>query len=152
MAGGLYYVSHLEQVPYTGRTRFKDVGPQQELQMGQEAFVSTLQQYRGRVLRADHPYSVMSRKVALRLLKAAEDLHGLDFDKVEHGDVPVDPNDRTYARDSVRSTKWQVYVIHDPQQNAFVLPGGQIFVFSGILPLCQNEDGLATVLGHEVST
>lgn len=50
------------------------------------------------------------------------------------------------------ATKWEVFVIDDPKQkNAFVLPGGKIFVFTGILPICANADGLATVLGHEVA-
>ena len=35
--------------------------------------------------------------------------------------------------------------------NAFCLPGGKVAVYSGILPLAQNEDGLAAVLGHEVA-
>lgn len=33
----------------------------------------------------------------------------------------------------------------------FVIPGGKIFVFTGILPICETEAGLATVLGHEVA-
>ncbi|SNX83056.1 related to OMA1 - Metalloendopeptidase of the mitochondrial inner membrane [Melanopsichium pennsylvanicum] len=50
------------------------------------------------------------------------------------------------------ATNWEVFVIDDPKQkNAFVLPGGKIFVFTGILPICKNADGLATVLGHEVA-
>ena len=45
----------------------------------------------------------------------------------------------------------QVYVIDDRKtKNAFVLPGGKIFVFTGILPICANDSGLATVLGHEI--
>lgn len=28
---------------------------------------------------------------------------------------------------------------------------GKVFVFSGILPICKNEDGLAAVLGHEIA-
>lgn len=36
-------------------------------------------------------------------------------------------------------------------KNAFVLPGGKIFVFTGILPVSANDDGLATVLGHEIA-
>jgi len=43
----------------------------------------------------------------------------------------------------------QVYVVkQDDTKNAFVLPGGRIFVFSGILPVCKNDDGLASVMGH----
>jgi predicted Zn-dependent protease len=35
--------------------------------------------------------------------------------------------------------------------SAFVLPGGKVFVFTGILPIVENEDGMAAVLGHEIS-
>ena len=28
---------------------------------------------------------------------------------------------------------------------------GKVFVFSGLLPICNGEDGLATVLGHEIA-
>lgn len=34
--------------------------------------------------------------------------------------------------------------------NAFVLPGGKVCVFTGILGVMENEYGLATVLGHEI--
>ena len=37
------------------------------------------------------------------------------------------------------------------QQNAFCLPGGEIVVYTGILPVTQDEAGLATVLGHEIA-
>lgn len=35
--------------------------------------------------------------------------------------------------------------------NAFVLPGGKVFVFSGILPLARTDSALAAVLGHEIA-
>lgn len=45
-----------------------------------------------------------------------------------------------------------MYVVDDKSvKNAFVLPGGKIFVFTGILPVSANDDGLATVLGHEIA-
>jgi len=44
-----------------------------------------------------------------------------------------------------------VHVIKDEQKNAFVIPGGKVFVFSGILDVCQGEPGLAAVLGHEIA-
>lgn len=48
--------------------------------------------------------------------------------------------------------EWQVFVVDDPHMaNAFVLPGGKVFVFSGILGLARNDSGLATVLGHEIA-
>lgn len=45
----------------------------------------------------------------------------------------------------------QVFVIDQPVPNAFVLPGGKIFVFTGILPIAKNQAGLAAVLSHEMS-
>jgi hypothetical protein len=51
-----------------------------------------------------------------------------------------------------KEVEWEVYVIDDKTtKNAFVLPGGKIFVFTGILPVSANDDGLATVLGHEIA-
>src|SRR5690349_2581681 len=35
--------------------------------------------------------------------------------------------------------------------NAFVLPGGKVFVYSGIFPICKDMNGLAVVLGHEIA-
>jgi predicted Zn-dependent protease len=37
------------------------------------------------------------------------------------------------------------------EANAFVIPGGKVFVFSGLLPIAKNDDGLATILGHEIA-
>ena len=46
---------------------------------------------------------------------------------------------------------WQVSLIRSPQVNAFCLPGGKIVVYTGILPVTQNEAALAAVLGHEMA-
>jgi predicted Zn-dependent protease len=46
---------------------------------------------------------------------------------------------------------WEFKVIKDDKTaNAFCLPGGKVFVYTGILPYTQNEAGLATVISHEV--
>jgi predicted Zn-dependent protease len=42
-------------------------------------------------------------------------------------------------------------VVQNAAQNAFCLPVGKIVVYMGILPITQNEAGLGTVLGHEIS-
>jgi len=46
---------------------------------------------------------------------------------------------------------WQVSLIRSSQANAFCLPGGKIVVYTGIIPITQNEPALATVLGHEMA-
>ncbi len=47
--------------------------------------------------------------------------------------------------------KWQFFVIDKDVPNAFCLPGGKVFVYSGIFRAVQNEDQLATVIAHEVA-
>ena len=42
-------------------------------------------------------------------------------------------------------------VVDSPEVNAFALPGGPIYVNSGIIELCESEDELAAILGHEMS-
>ncbi len=46
---------------------------------------------------------------------------------------------------------WEFNLIESDQVNAFCLPGGKIAVFTGILPIMQNEAGMAAVMGHEVA-
>lgn len=48
--------------------------------------------------------------------------------------------------------QWEFAIIRDDRMiNAFALPGGKVAVFTGILKITKNEDGLATVIGHEVA-
>ncbi len=46
---------------------------------------------------------------------------------------------------------WEFNLIDDSQVNAWCMPGGKVAVYTGILPVTQNEAGLATVMGHEVA-
>ena len=47
--------------------------------------------------------------------------------------------------------QWEFVVIADQTQNAFCLPGGKVAFYEGILPVCQNEAGVAVVMSHEIS-
>ncbi len=47
--------------------------------------------------------------------------------------------------------KWEVNLVEDKAVNAWCMPGGKIVVYTGILPITQNEAALAAVMGHEVS-
>jgi len=47
---------------------------------------------------------------------------------------------------------WEFRLLDGPTvANAFCLPGGKVAVYTGILPITQDEDGLAVVIGHEVA-
>lgn len=54
--------------------------------------------------------------------------------------------------DGIEGTEWEVRVIDEPRvANAFVLPGGKVYVYSGLIPVARDESGLAAVLGHEIA-
>ncbi|MDR1517508.1 MAG: M48 family metallopeptidase, partial [Dysgonamonadaceae bacterium] len=62
----------------------------------------------------------------------------------------------TYLRSNglgseVQNLAWEFNLVKSNEVNAFCMPGGKIVVYSGILPITQNENGLATVIGHEVA-
>jgi predicted Zn-dependent protease len=53
--------------------------------------------------------------------------------------------------DYLNDYQWEYNLVDSKEVNAWCMPGGKIVVYTGILPLTKNEDGLATVMGHEVS-
>jgi predicted Zn-dependent protease len=54
-------------------------------------------------------------------------------------------------KDYLKDYQWEYKLVENKEVNAWCMPGGKIVVYSGILPITQDEVGLATVMGHEVS-
>jgi predicted Zn-dependent protease len=68
----------------------------------------------------------------------------------EH-DMVVRAMNRLVAVADDSGYRWEVNLLDgDDTVNAFALPGGKMAVYSGILPVCQTEAGLAVVMGHEI--
>lgn len=83
------------------------------------------------------------------------------FDKLKH-DLPISHEakanelvqrvgKRIAAVANLPAAQWEFVVFESKEANAFCLPGGKVGVYTGILPLCRDEAGLATVVGHEVA-
>jgi len=48
--------------------------------------------------------------------------------------------------------QWEFVLVDDDQtKNAWCMPGGKIAFYSGILPIAKNQDGIASIMGHEVA-
>lgn len=47
--------------------------------------------------------------------------------------------------------KWEYNLVDSKDVNAWCMPGGKIVVYTGLLPVTQNEAALAVVLGHEIT-
>lgn len=57
----------------------------------------------------------------------------------------------TPTADKERKLDWKVFVIDDPKTvNAFAVPGGRIYVYTGLLMAAKNEAQVVGVLGHEL--
>ena len=51
----------------------------------------------------------------------------------------------------VSNYKWEFNLVDNKEVNAWCMPGGKVVVYSGLLPVTQNEAALAIVLGHEIT-
>lgn len=47
--------------------------------------------------------------------------------------------------------KWEFNLVDSKEVNAWCMPGGKVVVYTGLLPITQNEAALAVVLGHEIT-
>jgi predicted Zn-dependent protease len=47
--------------------------------------------------------------------------------------------------------KWEYNLVNSNEVNAWCMPGGKIVVYTGLLPVTQNEAALAAVVGHEIA-
>src|SRR6266540_908247 len=109
-----------ETVPYTGRSQLQLLSPSQESEMGVQAYQQILGQSHAS---ADTAATGMITRVGSRIAAVTG--------RPEY--------------------KWEYRLIQDDKQaNAFALPGGKVAVYTGILPITRDENGLAAVLGHEI--
>jgi predicted Zn-dependent protease len=117
-----YFSSEKFVNPETGRASHVGLSTQQEAALGLQSYNQVLAQAQ---TIDSGPEFEMVRRVATRLA-AATGAAGSSFD-------------------------WRESLIRDDQVNAFCLPGGKIVVYTGILPVAENDAALATVLGHEMA-
>lgn len=53
---------------------------------------------------------------------------------------------------AIRGFQWEFNLIDDPKTvNAWCMPGGKVAFYTGILPICRDEAGIAVVMGHEIA-
>lgn len=47
--------------------------------------------------------------------------------------------------------QWEFNLVESKEVNAWCMPGGKVVVYTGILPITKDENGLAVVMGHEIA-
>lgn len=117
-------------VPITGRRQLMLVSDQQVISL-------SLQQYQDYINTA---YIITGtseaqtvQRVGMRIAKAVE-----TFLK------------NNGASSEIKNYTWEFKLVKDNSINAFAMPGGKVVVYSGLLPVTQNEASLAVVIGHEI--
>ncbi len=53
--------------------------------------------------------------------------------------------------DFLKGYQWEFNLIENDQLNAWCMPGGKVAFYTGIMPVCKNDDGVAVVMGHEIT-
>jgi predicted Zn-dependent protease len=124
----LYYCS---TVPITGRSQLHLISSADLNALSFQQYSEFLQQNK---LSTDVQNTNMVKSVGLKIQKAVENYfaqHNLSND--------------------LKGYAWEFNLIESPEVNAWCMPGGKVVVYTGILPITENETGLAVVMGHEIS-
>lgn len=124
VGAAVYYFANQKTVPYTGRKQLRTMKPAAEMQLGLQSYQQILQDNAASLVRSG-PVKDAVEEIGVRIARAASD---------------SDPG-----------FEWAFNVIESEQANAFALPGGYTAVYTGLIPIAENEDGLAVVMGHEVA-
>jgi len=117
----IFLISSCATVPYSKRQSLILISIDEEIALGEEAFKELMKKAK---LSEDKEKVEMIERVGRKIAKVA--------------DQP--------------KYKWEFVLIEDTKTiNAFCLPGGKVAFYTGILPLCKDEEGVAVVMGHEIA-
>ncbi|MET0393529.1 MAG: M48 family metallopeptidase [Chitinophagaceae bacterium] len=119
--------------PITGRSQAKLL-PESELQSMAVSEYQTFLSQNKVVNSGSNRDAEMVKRVGQRIVRAVQDFYA---QKGRSADLA--------------GYQWEYNLVDNKEANAWCMPGGKIVVYTGILPITQNEAALAAVMGHEVS-
>ncbi len=119
-------------VPVTGRKQLAMVSNAEIIPMAFQQYQQVLTEQK---LSTNQQQTAMVKKVGVRIQKAVEEYmasKGLSSE--------------------LDGFQWEFNLIDDPKVvNAWCMPGGKVAFYTGIMPICEDEAGVAVVMGHEVA-
>ncbi len=135
-----YWFSNQSVDPVTGTKVMidKSLSLEDEEALGLQAYEQILSQEQA--LDPNSQVATQIRDIARRLIA-----------KIEPVEAALAAENGLQPQHITRDFEWDVSVIDSPQVNAFCLPGGKMAVYTGLVPVAQNADALAVVMGHEIS-
>ncbi|XP_077390453.1 metalloendopeptidase OMA1, mitochondrial [Festucalex cinctus] len=123
----LLLLTHLDQSPVTGRTRLLVFSKQNYMELAAFTSEAYMEEFGQLLLPASDPRQQAVEWVLQHLVQHNQDLP-------EMADVD-----------------WTVHIVQSDTINAFVLPNGKVFVFTGMLEAVADVHQLLIVLGHEMA-
>ena len=118
-------------VPVTGRRQLDLIPASTMLSMSLQQYDEFLKKHE---LSTNQEQTQMVKRVGRRIQKAVEQ-------------YMAEQN----LSDRLKDFRWEFNLVESEEVNAWCMPGGKVVVYEGILPITQNEAGLAVVMGHEIA-
>ena len=118
-------------VPVSGRRQFNIIPDSEMLSMSYLQYDQFLKENK---LSTNKAQAEMVKRIGYNIEGAVTDyLTGLDY------------------VDLLDGYEWEFNLVEDANVNAWCMPGGKVVVYTGILPVTKDENGLAVVMGHEIA-
>jgi predicted Zn-dependent protease len=124
--------------PYTGQKAHYGASVEQENQLGLQAFQEVVSTEH--VLPPSDPTAKQIEAIARRLVEHADEV-----------EADLAATNGQQSPNLANTFEWSVATLESDQANAFCLPGGKMAVYTGLVPVTQNEDAMAVVMGHEIA-
>ena len=101
---------------------------------------------------AANAYNKLKNSKKIKIINKGKDLNNIiDIGEKISKAVSTFFNSQN-KNDPTSSFDWEYILIDDKKvKNAWCMPGGKIAVYTGLLDITKNEDGLAAVMGHEIA-
>ncbi|UII19784.1 M48 family metallopeptidase [Fulvivirga ligni] len=127
---GLFLYS-CASVPVTGRTQLNLVPNSEILPMSYDQYQQVLKENK---VSTNQQYVTMVKSVGKKIQAAVEQY------MAQNG-----------MSSNLNGYSWEFNVIESDEVNAWCMPGGKVAFYTGIMPICKDETGVAVVMGHEVA-
>lgn len=126
-----YFANSCSTVPVTGRNQLSLIPASQLMSMSFQQYDQFLKENK---LSDDAKQTATIKKVGSKIQKAVE-----DYMKMKN------------LSEHLNGYSWEYNLVESDQVNAWCMPGGKVVFYTGILPICKDEAGIATVMGHEIA-
>uniref|UniRef100_A0A8R7UDL0 Peptidase M48 domain-containing protein n=1 Tax=Triticum urartu TaxID=4572 RepID=A0A8R7UDL0_TRIUA len=145
-----------EVVPCTNRSHLVVLSPKEERDLGESLFAEEMAKHRHKTVDPCHPDSVRVRRIAERIIHAANRGLGVYNSRdapmlrvTQKGNKPWAPQPHTRHLHGLNGS-WELVLATHGNATAGSAPGGKIIVFTGLLDWYKTDGEIAFALAHEV--